>query len=233
MGKFKPGGFGGAKKKLDGDHGRGRDERAGGRPQMHRATCSECGRSCELPFRPTGDKPVFCSFCFGKKEESGTNRFEKKSFAQSDRGDKTMFKTICAKCHKECEVPFRPRVGKDIFCDNCFGKGDKNFVSSASSTNEQFQKQFDTLNTKLDSILKLLASGKMSKETVVEVIGESVDEGGRIGVNKKTKNEEKKSKAEDSRNDKKPADAKEKKASKEKVKKTEKLSKKTSTKKKK
>lgn len=34
------------------------------RPQMHRATCSDCGQECEVPFKPTGEKPVYCSNCF-------------------------------------------------------------------------------------------------------------------------------------------------------------------------
>lgn len=52
--------FGGGKKFGGG----GRD---GGRPAMHQATCSECGASCEVPFRPTGSRPVFCNNCFGKQ----------------------------------------------------------------------------------------------------------------------------------------------------------------------
>lgn len=32
--------------------------------QMHRTTCSNCDRECEVPFKPTGSKPVFCSECF-------------------------------------------------------------------------------------------------------------------------------------------------------------------------
>ena len=35
-----------------------------GRPQMHDAECSKCGKHCQVPFRPTGTKPVFCSECF-------------------------------------------------------------------------------------------------------------------------------------------------------------------------
>ncbi len=34
---------------------------------MHATNCSECGDACEVPFRPSGDKPVFCAVCFGKK----------------------------------------------------------------------------------------------------------------------------------------------------------------------
>ena len=29
-------------------------------------TCSECGRSTEVPFQPRGDKPVYCSDCYRK-----------------------------------------------------------------------------------------------------------------------------------------------------------------------
>jgi CxxC-x17-CxxC domain-containing protein len=32
--------------------------------QMFPATCSKCGRSTEVPFRPSGAKPVYCSDCF-------------------------------------------------------------------------------------------------------------------------------------------------------------------------
>jgi CxxC-x17-CxxC domain-containing protein len=28
------------------------------------ATCADCGREASLPFRPRGDRPVYCSDCF-------------------------------------------------------------------------------------------------------------------------------------------------------------------------
>ena len=34
--------------------------------QMFPATCSECGKSTEVPFQPRGDKPVYCSDCYRK-----------------------------------------------------------------------------------------------------------------------------------------------------------------------
>ena len=33
---------------------------------MYSAICSSCGKNCEVPFRPTGDKPVYCRDCFDK-----------------------------------------------------------------------------------------------------------------------------------------------------------------------
>ena len=35
--------------------------------EMHKATCSECGKECEVPFKPTEGKDVFCRDCYRKK----------------------------------------------------------------------------------------------------------------------------------------------------------------------
>jgi CxxC-x17-CxxC domain-containing protein len=32
--------------------------------EMHPAVCAECGRNTMVPFRPNGQKPVYCSDCF-------------------------------------------------------------------------------------------------------------------------------------------------------------------------
>ena len=40
------------------------------RPPMHEAICSDCGKRCEVPFRPTGDKPVYCNECFDRGGDS-------------------------------------------------------------------------------------------------------------------------------------------------------------------
>jgi CxxC-x17-CxxC domain-containing protein len=37
---------------------------------MYKATCAECGNMCEVPFRPNGEKPVYCSNCFSNKRGS-------------------------------------------------------------------------------------------------------------------------------------------------------------------
>jgi CxxC-x17-CxxC domain-containing protein len=55
--------------------GRDRDFRRE-RPQMHQTTCSDCGKNCEVPFRPTNEKPVYCNDCF-QNHGGRTKRFEK------------------------------------------------------------------------------------------------------------------------------------------------------------
>ncbi len=37
--------------------------------EMHKATCSECGTECEVPFKPTEGKPVYCRDCYRKKKD--------------------------------------------------------------------------------------------------------------------------------------------------------------------
>ena len=33
---------------------------------LFQATCSSCGSDCEVPFKPSGTKPVLCNNCFVK-----------------------------------------------------------------------------------------------------------------------------------------------------------------------
>lgn len=57
------GGFG----RGGGGFGRGGFNRFGPR-EMHKATCSECGKECEVPFKPTEGKPVYCKDCYAKRK---------------------------------------------------------------------------------------------------------------------------------------------------------------------
>lgn len=44
----------------------------GGRPrEMFKATCAECHKECEVPFKPREDRPVYCKDCFSKRKDSG------------------------------------------------------------------------------------------------------------------------------------------------------------------
>ncbi len=36
----------------------------GGPREMHTATCSDCGKECNVPFKPTQGKPVYCRDCY-------------------------------------------------------------------------------------------------------------------------------------------------------------------------
>ena len=81
MGNYRSEGRGGF-----GDRGRTGGSRFGGRSEgfgsrggfggrrpleMHDATCDKCRKQCQVPFRPSGDKPVLCSDCFRQSQGSG------------------------------------------------------------------------------------------------------------------------------------------------------------------
>jgi len=44
-----------------------RDNFNSGPREMHKAVCSECKKECEVPFKPTEGKPVYCKECYAKK----------------------------------------------------------------------------------------------------------------------------------------------------------------------
>ena len=40
----------------------------GGQREMFKVVCSECKKECEVPFKPSGDRPVYCRDCFSKRK---------------------------------------------------------------------------------------------------------------------------------------------------------------------
>jgi CxxC-x17-CxxC domain-containing protein len=156
------GGFGG----RSGGGDRGGRSFGGGNSferQMYKAVCSECGKSCEVPFKPTGLKPVLCSMCFSDQQEGGSRDFGSRDFGSRDFGsreksfEKKMFKAVCESCGDTCEVPFKPVDGKSVFCDNCFRGNDKPAKAKESNNGaDKYQDQFAQLNSKLDELIRLL-----------------------------------------------------------------------------
>jgi CxxC-x17-CxxC domain-containing protein len=35
-----------------------------GHREMHKATCDDCKQETEVPFKPSGDRPVYCRECY-------------------------------------------------------------------------------------------------------------------------------------------------------------------------
>jgi CxxC-x17-CxxC domain-containing protein len=80
------------------------NDRDGDRP-MHKATCAECGKICEVPFRPTGDKPVYCSDCFSSKRGSD-DRGPRRDFG--DRAPRRDFNDRSASARPDFSRPSAP-----------------------------------------------------------------------------------------------------------------------------
>jgi CxxC-x17-CxxC domain-containing protein len=37
--------------------------------EMHKTTCSDCGKECEVPFKPAEGRPVYCRDCLPKHKK--------------------------------------------------------------------------------------------------------------------------------------------------------------------
>ncbi len=168
MGNFNRGRSGG---------GRGFERRGGfsdrgsrGPVEMHQAVCDNCGKSCEVPFRPTSGKPIFCSSCFESNRGSDSRRPER----STNYNDRPMFDAVCADCGNSCKVPFQPSGEKPVFCSNCFG-GKKGGDRERPQSQPQHTDQFEQLNIKLDRILAML-NPDAPKAFVQAVIDETIEE---------------------------------------------------------
>ncbi|MCC7570740.1 hypothetical protein KO465_05315 [Candidatus Micrarchaeota archaeon] len=42
--------------------------------EMHKVKCAECGKECEVPFKPTEGRPVYCRECFQNHREDRPRR---------------------------------------------------------------------------------------------------------------------------------------------------------------
>lgn len=105
MGDFRKGGG----KRFSG-HGGGFSRRDGGRVgfgggrdrgpvTMHQTICAQCGKPCEVPFKPTSGRPVYCNDCFRGKKETGSDR----------NGDR-----FPQKNYDNYKTPIKPDFGSDI-----------------------------------------------------------------------------------------------------------------------
>ena len=106
--------------------------------EMFDAKCGDCGNDCKLPFKPTEDRPVYCKECFQKHKpapRSGGGRFGGSSGGRSggyggrDRGSgfgrrddrpREMFDAKCADCGNDCQIPFKPKDDRPVYCRDCF-----------------------------------------------------------------------------------------------------------------
>jgi len=101
---------------------------------LHDAVCDKCGKNCQVPFRPSGDRPIFCSECFERKDGGGDrNRF--------NRNDS--------------------RGGRNS--DNRGANRPPQQSNMADQAISRLVEKIATLNTRLDTIIDLLSSTRQKK----------------------------------------------------------------------
>ncbi len=115
-----------------------------GTKELHTTTCSKCKKETQVPFKPTGIRPVYCRECFqDQKPKNGSadirrspgrsmsrqnyrsstrssGRYEDRSRNRTDRKSTELHTVICSKCKKETQVPFKPTGIRPVYCRECF-----------------------------------------------------------------------------------------------------------------
>ena len=67
-------------------HDRGRPGNGPRERTFTRVICADCNKECEIPFKPSGDRPVYCKDCFSKRKKDSPfkanrdNRPEERNF---------------------------------------------------------------------------------------------------------------------------------------------------------
>ena len=77
--------FTGDSERLNKNFG-GRSRSSGSRLKLYDAVCAKCGNNCEVPFEPTGNKPVYCRNCF-RENNSGSSNESFSKFRPKERFD--------------------------------------------------------------------------------------------------------------------------------------------------
>ncbi len=132
--------------------GGGRPSFGGGRPSFRRedrgpvtmtqVTCDECKKPCEVPFRPTAGKPVYCNDCF--RNHGGGSQ---------DRGPRKDFNRPAPRSSFGSNDPSQIKSQFD-------GAGGGNDI----------KKQLESLNVKLDKLISSienLSQGKSAQKTEI------------------------------------------------------------------
>lgn len=122
---------------------------------------------------------------FGGKPSFGSKPdFKKKSWdkgGDSYGNDRPVFDAVCSGCGKSCQVPFRPSAGKEVFCDNCFGKMKGGDSFSRNESRGEFPRvsggqnidavvrQLQVVASKLDQLIGIMnAQAKPATKPVAE-----------------------------------------------------------------
>ena len=72
-------------------HNRGNQDNRPRERTFNQVICADCKKTCEVPFKPSRDRPVYCRECFLKRKDGGLfkgnrdNRPREKWFAQKRR----------------------------------------------------------------------------------------------------------------------------------------------------
>lgn len=103
------------------------------KPMMHDAICAECGNNCQVPFRPSGDRPIYCSKCFESKRNGNDN---------SRRSDRRNFDRLR---YEEKHIPTLTSCD----CGKIIAKSNNQLIEQLTSINAKLEVIIGDLNPKV------------------------------------------------------------------------------------
>lgn len=78
--------------------------------EMHKITCSECGKEAEVPFKPIEGKPVYCRDCFLKKKGITPRKAEVEEEAEKVEEETEEVEEETEKVKKKGRTPRKTKV---------------------------------------------------------------------------------------------------------------------------
>lgn len=113
--------------------------RPGGRDarpmELYPATCATCGKACEVPFRPTGERPVYCRDCFGGNKNPAPAQNSRNDFRPRENAPMA-------------PAPFRAPAPAPAVPDKRIG---------------EIKAQLDLINAKLERIVEMIATPNVTE----------------------------------------------------------------------
>ena len=86
-------------------------------------TCAKCGSHIsQLPFQPSGDRPVYCSDCNRAFRQNRDDRGGRSFGGRNSNGPRQMYSVnlSCASCGTAItQLPFQPTGDKPVYCRDC------------------------------------------------------------------------------------------------------------------
>jgi len=92
--------------------------------------CSNCGSqfaftASEQQFYASKgftNEPRRCPTCRASRKSERDSGGSSYGGGSSSSGPRQMYSIVCANCGKEAQVPFEPRQGRPVYCNDCYSR---------------------------------------------------------------------------------------------------------------
>ena len=141
----------------------------GGWQEKFEAVCDSCGKLCEVPFKPTGEKPVYCNDCYKKINKSNNDIYGNGNRSRS----------------YDNQSPYHPSKP---------GKYDKVEPAAGAQDYKQLLEEVESIHSRLDEVVEFLnnifLSGESEDAVTEEITVEEPEKAKKTSKKKSIKTEE-------------------------------------------